>query len=370
VKSRDFFWALTGFGVALLLFCASAGRNRSDGESATEGSPSVSAVSDLKKSEWDQIMEQAVAAVQPSVVNINTIYQPQEGFGFFPFFDTPREGLGSGVIFDRKGYILTNNHVVRAADRILVSLLDGRKFVAKLVGRDPETDIAVVKIPEGGLPVAKLGDSSLLNKGQWVLAIGNPFGLESTVTIGIVSAMGRSLPRQDSEELRDLIQTDAAINPGNSGGALANLQGAVIGINTAVISPGVGQGIGFAIPINTAYEVARLLIDYGKVSRPWLGIIPGEAGIDSEIAARFNLPLRVVYIDQMYRQSPASSSGLYLSDIILTADGKEVSSEKDLRNIVRSKRIGDSLKLEIFRRDRRLSREVRLGEKPVDAQGV
>jgi serine protease Do len=370
VKWRDFFWGLTGFGTALLLFCAGAERRPSDTEPSTPKAPHERVTTEERQSEWDRLVERAVEKVQPFVVNINTIYQPQEGFGFFPFFSEPREGLGSGVIFDRKGYILTNNHVVKAADRILVSLLDGRRFVAKLVGRDPETDVAVVKIPEQGLPAAKLGDSSLLNKGQWVVAIGNPFGLESTATIGIVSATGRALPRADSEGLQDLVQTDAAINPGNSGGALANLQGTVVGINTAVISPGVGQGIGFAIPINSAYEVARLLIEYGKVLRPWLGIIPGEAGIDSDLAGQYNLPLRVVYVDEIYRGSPAVSAGLYPSDVILIANGKVLASQKDLRGIVRSKRIGGTLKLEVFRRGKRVSVEVRLAEKPVDARGV
>lgn len=370
MKARDILWALTGFGVAVLFFYVGPQNGpRAASESPAEGLRGVS-LAQPQVSNWDRLVERAIQTVQPSVVNINTIYRSHEGFGFFQFLDQPREGLGSGVIFDRKGFILTNNHVVKEAERILVSLLDGRRFVATLVGRDPETDIAVLQVPEEALPTAKLGDSSLISKGQWVVAIGNPFGLESTATIGIVSALGRDLPGEDAEGLQDLIQTDAAINPGNSGGALADLYGAVIGINTAVIQPGVGQGIGFAIPINTAYEIARILIEYGKVSRPWIGVIPGEAGIDADLASQYSLPLRVVFVDDMYRGSPAAEAGLLPADILLSVDGKALGSKKDLRDYVRSRRPGDLIRLEIFRLGKRYIRQVRLGEKPLDIAGV
>ncbi|MHA2620501.1 MAG: S1C family serine protease [bacterium JZ-2024 1] len=370
MKTRDFFWALTGFGFALLLFCAGAQRKPEETPGAPPGTETETARPRGQPSDWELVVQRAVEAVQPAVVNINTIYRVQEGFGFFPFFERPQEGLGSGVIFDRRGYILTNNHVVKAAEKILVSLLDGRRRTATLVGRDPETDVAVLRVEDDRLPVAKLGNSEYLHKGQWVVAIGNPFGLESTATIGIVSAIGRTLPRDDAEGLQDLIQTDAAINPGNSGGALADLQGAVIGINTAVISPGVGQGIGFAIPINSAYEIARILIDSGRVPRPWLGVIPAEAALDPDFAAQNNLPLRVVYVEDMYRQSPAAIAGILPTDVLLAVNGQLITTKKDLRDIIRSRTPDQTIKLDIYRRGKRYTREVRLAEKPLDVEGV
>src|SRR6185436_2747579 len=255
-----------------------------------------------------QAMEEAFSSVSdrvtPAVVNVSTV--PKRGTGgseeqrfreYFgdEFYDRyfkrrPREdarSTGSGVIVDPSGYILTNNHVIENAQDITVRLSDSRKFTATLVGRDPKTDLAVLKVEAPApLPTAPLGDSERLRVGQWVIAIGNPFGLDRTVTVGIVSATART--RVGVATYENFIQTDASINPGNSGGPLLNLDGRVIGINTAIVAA--GQGIGFSIPINEAREVMRQLISRGKVTRGWLGIVIQD--LNDELAASFGVSER------------------------------------------------------------------------------
>ena len=258
---------------------------------------------------------------------------------FSRFFTIPlpqgeirERGLGSGVIVSKDGYILTNNHVVAGAEKIRVTLSDKRKFKAKIVGTDKKTDVAVIKIAAHNLPVAKLGNSDKVKVGEFVLAIGNPFRLSHTVTAGIISAKGRS--NVGLAEYEDFIQTDAAINPGNSGGALVNLQGEVIGINTAIATLSGGyQGIGFAIPINMAKEVMDQLISKGKVIRGWLGVIIQD--IDSDMADALGLKkAEGVVVGDVKKNSPAEKGGVKRGDVIILFDNQRVENAVELKNLV------------------------------------
>jgi len=295
--------------------------------------------------------------VSSAVVNIRTIQLPSEFF----FSIVPREGQGSGVIFDKGGYILTNEHVIHNAAEIKVVLTDGREFDGKLVGSDPMSDLAVVKIDGQNLPVAKLGDSSKLKPGQFCIAIGNPFGLQNTVTFGVISALGRDIKAQPGKILEDLIQTDAPINPGNSGGPLINLEGEVIGINTAIIP--YAQGIGFAIPINKAKEIIGDLIKYGRVIRPWLGIY--YLPVTAQIKRRFGLSAEAgIYIVEVIPGSPADKGGIRKGDVIVRADGMDVKTSDDLREVIGKKKVGDRMSILIMRGDKIKGIEVELGEMP------
>lgn len=293
----------------------------------------------------------------------------------------PREGQGSGFIIDRKGYILTNNHVVAKAQKIVVTLADGKKLAASLVGRDPASDLAVIKIPFGVAGVvAPLGDSDQVRVGQKAIAIGNPFGLSHTLTTGIVSALDRSIRTEEGAQIDDLIQTDAAINPGNSGGPLLNSNGEVIGINTAIFSLSGGyQGIGFAIPINRAKEVAAQLITSGRVPRPWLGI----TGISLTKALSEELGIEIkdggVLIVEVLPGSPAYQAGLrggnvevvvgslrllLGGDIITAINDKKVSTMKDLVRLLNRFKVGQTITLIIIRNRSPLALEVLLAERP------
>lgn len=261
-------------------------------------------------------------------------------------------GSGSGVIVSDDGYIVTNNHVVESADKngIKVTLNDKREFTAKLIGRDPTTDLAVIKIDGNNLPVAPLGDSQQVEVGQWVLAIGNPMSLTSTVTAGIISATGRNINIiRDQYGIESFIQTDAAINPGNSGGALVDMTGAVIGINSAIATSNGGyQGYGFAIPVNLVKKVAADLIANGKVMRGVLGIRMQD--IDGTMSKALKLkPGTGVLVNDLVKNSPAIKAGVKPEDVILKADGIDVSAANQLAAIVGSKRPGDKVKLLITR---------------------
>ncbi|MCW8816347.1 MAG: trypsin-like peptidase domain-containing protein, partial [Ignavibacteriaceae bacterium] len=251
---------------------------------------------DADASSFSQAFIEVAAKVTPAIVQITVVSErdnPHQDWFFFPFKDLPKEqkGSGSGIIISQDGYILTNNHVVEKATKVSVGLSDKREFDAKVVGTDPLTDLAVIKIDAKNLPVAYLGNSDDLKVGQWVMAIGNPLSLTSTVTAGIVSAINRGQLGliRDSYGVENFIQTDAAINPGNSGGALVDLSGAVIGVNSAIASSGGGTyiGYGFAIPINLAKSVSQDLIAHGKVSRGYIGINIGE--VDDAIAKSIGL---------------------------------------------------------------------------------
>lgn len=272
------------------------------------------------------------------------------------------QSLGSGVIVDDKGLILTNNHVIAGADEIKVTLTDKRVFKAKIIGTDPSTDIAVIKLENANnLPIARLGDSNKLSVGEWVLAIGNPLGLSSTVTSGIISAKGRN--NVGVTDFENFIQTDAAINPGNSGGALVNLQGEVIGINTAIASKTGGyMGIGFAIPSNMARKIMSDLVHKGKVSRGYLGI--SIQNIDDSIAKSLNLTndKKGIVVGQIEPLSPAEKAGLKTYDIITNLNGVEISDVNSFRNAIASADPGQTAKLKVIRENEQIELSVELGD--------
>ncbi len=287
-------------------------------------------------------------------------------------------GLGSGVIVSSDGYILTNNHVIQNADDITVTLHDNRSFEAELVGTDPLTEVAVVKIDGDDLPVARLGDSDALEIGDWVLAVGNPFELTSTVTAGIVSAKSRRIDIIQDEESGDLgsyaienfIQTDAVINPGNSGGALVNLGGEVIGINTAIqTTTGYYQGYGFAVPINLARKIMNDLVNQGYVTRAYLGI--GMKPVTEEIAEYHNLDRpKGVLIDQVMDDSPAEKAGLKPLDIFLKLDGQEVNQSNEIQNAIALMNPGDVVTITVWRDGEEKQIRATLGERDTGREAV
>jgi S1-C subfamily serine protease len=302
---------------------------------------------------------EVVNKVRPSVVQIIT---RQVSYDIF-LRPVPSEGVGSGVIFDPRGHILTNSHVVEEAKQVQVFLPDGRKFPGKVMGKDPLTDLAVVMIQGKDLPSSPLGDSSKLQIGEALIAIGNALGLEGgpTVTVGVVSALNRSIEDPSGIALGDLIQTDAAINPGNSGGPLINLKGEVIGINTAVIPS--AQGIGFAIAINSARPIAKELLEKGKVVRPWLGIAP--VTITRGLAAAYDLPVEEgVVVAKVEKGTPAAKAGLKAGDIITVFGGDKVRNVAELRSAIAKKKIGDRVNVEINRDKRRSTVSLILGKMP------
>ena len=309
--------------------------------------------------------------VRPGVVNIRTVRTTTGGgpvfdhFFGFPFGDrNPFEGfrhpspkgsperhfkqqsLGSGFVIDRAGYIVTNNHVIENADEIKVKLANGKEFNAKVVGRDPKTDLALIKIDETkDLASLPMGDSDGLKVGTWVVAVGSPFGLEQTVTAGIVSAKGRVIGAGPYD---DFIQTDASINPGNSGGPLLNLKGEVVGINTAIMSrSGGNNGVGFAIPINMAKGILDQLKDKGEVTRAWLGV--GIQDLTPDLASYYNLKdQKGALVTQVYEGDPADKAGIKENDIIIEAAGKKVSS-RDLSRTIANSPVGERIPITILR---------------------
>ena len=334
-----------------------------------------------------QAFVEVAKKVQPSVVNITTektiTIKPWERFGedFFkgsPFEDFfkgfgPREkekeyrhrqrSGGSGVIVDKEGYILTNNHVIEGADKVKVRLNDGREFIATVKGQDSRTDLAVLHIKEKDLPVAILGDSDNLDVGEWAIAIGSPFGLEHTVTVGVISAKGRSGLGTGTYE--DFVQTDASINPGNSGGPLINIDGEVIGINAMIIQP--GTGIGFAIPINMAKQILNDLIKTGKVVRPWLGISVQD--LTPEMMEHFKVKEKEgVLVGQVYQGTGAEKAGLASGDIIKSVDDKPVKNVSELVKETQKKKVGQKLKLGIVRDGKAMTIEITTSAMPDKAE--
>lgn len=315
--------------------------------------------------------------VADGVANITSIAVQMDFF--FNIF--PSQGSGSGSIIDLKGHILTNHHVVANAQKLEVTLADGSKWPAKLIGSDPDNDLAVIKIdaPKEKLKVIAMGDSKNLKIGQKVLAIGNPFGLERTLTTGVISSLGRTIRSDVGTLMEDIIQTDAAINPGNSGGPLLNSEGEIIGINSAIISPSGGSvGIGFAIPVNTAKRIIPELIAKGYVTYPWIG-----ATIQSlipEVAKFLKLKVeRGAMIAEVVKGGPADKAGLkggnqrvqvgnmiiiVGGDIVIKADQHDVKTHDDLIRYIREKKPGDSILLKILRKGRFEDLKVILGERP------
>ncbi len=299
---------------------------------------------------------------QPSVVNISTTkkvsnspFMHYYGYDSHDSISRPNS-LGSGFVIDSQGYIITNNHVVKNADEIQVILSDGRSFDAKIIGRDAQLDIAVIKInPPANLPAVKLGNSDGLKIGDWVVAVGNPFGLGHTVTAGILSAKGRVIGAGPYD---NFLQTDASINPGNSGGPLFNLNGEVIGVNTAIIRG--GQGIGFAIPINMAKAIIPQLIKNGKVERGYLGV--GLKEIDAELAKKLGLGTpKGALVAMVYEGTPAEQAGLQTGDIILKFNQKPILHKQDLPIYVSQSPVGSDVEIEILRNGKARTLEVKLG---------
>ncbi len=325
-----------------------------------------------------------VKAVTPAVVNIATtrvvraqgtdaspfmddpFFRQFFGEEFFKRFQTPRDrrenSLGSGVIVSSDGYIVTNNHVVAKADEIKVLLNDKREFIGKVIGTDPKTDIAVIKISAKNLPVVPWGDSDKLDVGEYVLAIGNPFGLNQTVTQGIVSAVGRA--DVGIADYEDFIQTDAAINPGNSGGAMVNTRGELVGINTAIFSRSGGyMGIGFAVPANMTRAVMDNLIKNGKVVRGWLGVSIQQ--VTPELAKQFGLSeTKGALVSEVLENSPAAAAGLQSGDIITALDGKTIEGPSMLRNLVARIAVGKVVKVDVLRDRKTTNVNVTVTEQP------
>ena len=347
--------------VLLLAVVAACGREKEKNvfyETGKVESPVKDVPKDILATQ--QAFTSLVKVVTPAVVNISTVSRKkavQPFFDFSPFFgdqfdETPsrpryrkESSLGSGFIINRDGYIITNDHVVRDSESIQVKLSNENIYDAKIVGSDPKSDIAVIKInSKEPLPVAVMGDSDKLQVGQWAIAIGNPFGLDRTVTVGVVSATGRS--NMGIETYENFIQTDASINPGNSGGPLLNVNGEVIGINTAIVAA--GQGIGFAIPVNMAKRIVDQLVKKGSVTRAWLGV--AIQPVTPEIASSFGLDkAKGALIADVMAGSPAEKAGLKQGDILLTFDGKEVKDARQLQLVVADTPVGRQVMVEIFR---------------------
>lgn len=353
------------------------------------GTPSITEVRPV--AELSEAFVAISESVTPAVVNIRTettqrvpAMHPQVPEPFREFFrgqpqpgqSVPLQGEGTGFLISPDGYIMTNNHVVEGAEQITVILQDRREFPATIVGRDPTTDVAVIRIEGSGFPAVRLGDPQATKVGEWVLAIGNPLGLDFTVTAGIVSAKGRPLPiirstlsqqgfEQPTQAIETFIQTDAAINRGNSGGPLVNLRGEVIGVNSAIASEsGLSEGYGFAIPIDLAQRVADDLIRYGRVRRAILGVnVTPVTPEDQEV---FGLPAIAGAVVQGFSgdASPAAQAGLERGDVIVAVDGEPIDQSNQLQRTIASRRPGDRVRVDVIRYGERKQFVVRLGEAP------
>ena len=322
-------------------------------------------------------IEKIVEMAGPAVVKIETTVT-QQGSSVNPFFDDPffreffgdrfrnpepriTQGMGSGFLISKDGYILTNNHVVEGADEVKVYLTSRPEpYTAKIIGSDAELDLAIIKIEAGTqLPILKLGDASKIKVGNWVIAIGNPYGLDHTVTVGVISAKGRPVTIEGNV-YKDLIQTDASINPGNSGGPLLNLEGEVVGINTAINAR--AQGIGFAIPSSTVTQVLDQLLEKGKVVRPWMGIIMQP--VTEDLARYFGLEkARGALVSAVQDNSPAQKAGLQRGDIILEFNKQEIKTPEDLSKAVNETKIGDKAVLLVHRNKTTIYVTVTIGER-------
>ncbi|UFS72750.1 DegQ family serine endoprotease [Geomonas sp. RF6] len=356
--------------IILLVSCALVACKKKEGVTYYESTRKESAEPPVKEVPKDILVTQQaftnlVHKVTPSVVNISTIGKKKlvrPFFEFSPFFEDffgdgggrpqyKRESsLGSGFILNKDGYIVTNDHVVRDAETIRVKLSNDKVYTGKVIGADPKTDIAVIKIDvKGPLPAAVLGDSDKLQVGQWAVAIGNPFGLDRTVTVGVISATGRS--DMGIETYEDFIQTDASINPGNSGGPLLNIYGEVIGINTAIVAA--GQGIGFAIPVNMAKQIVTQLISKGNVSRSWLGV--SIQTVTEDVARSFGLSKASgALVNDVVPGGPAAKAGIQQGDIITRFAGTEVKDVRQLQRTVADTPVGKRVEVEFVREGKTL----------------
>jgi len=355
-----------GVGLGLLL-----SRHEHRGGGPVASSSTLSAAPEAGLAELNKAFAAVAQKVTPAVVNINThsvVRQPlfeDPFFGSFgPMVQQKRRSLGSGVLVRANGYVVTNHHVIEGAEQIVVTLADGRSFQARVVGTDPATDIGVVKIEATGLPYLTWGDSKKLQVGEWVIAVGSPFGLSQTVTAGIVSALGRR--GIGVSEYENFIQTDAAINQGNSGGALVDIAGNLVGINTLILSKTGGyEGIGLAVPSELAQSVSDSLISAGFVVRGWTGLILDTP--DPFAARRYGLPADAPVVVGLYRDSPAHQAGFAIEDVILAFDGKPLQGIPHLRQLIRESRIGSRHTLEVWRAGDRVSLEVTIQQQPTRA---
>lgn len=327
----------------------------------------------------DNFVTRVYKSVGPAVVNVTTT---KYLFDFWSGRPVPQGEVGSGFIFDSRGYIMTNHHVVAQADELRVILSDGTDIPAKVVGSDEVFDLAIIKIEPGKhkLPTIQLGSSSKLQIGEWVIAIGNPMGLDQSVTLGVISAMNRNMRTPSGVVAKNMIQTDASINPGNSGGPLLNEFGKVIGINTFIISQSGGsEGLGFAIPIDTAKKVADELIQFGSVIRPWLGVEVME--LTSTISKRIGAPIESgVVITSVYENSPAAktnllpilrnnNSGELLYYIITHVDGKPITGQDQLQLYIRGKKPGDTVTITGYKNQSKFTHKIQLETLPGKAKG-
>lgn len=320
-----------------------------DGIEKTSFPDAASASDDDLLDAYSAAVVKAAEKVSPSVVNVEIRQNPTSQQA--PLFRRPNDirGSGSGFIFTPDGFILTNSHVVHYASKIDVALPDGRRFEANLIGDDPDTDLAVIRINASNLVPAEFGDSKSIRVGQLVIAIGNPYGFQCTVTAGVVSALGRSLRSQSGRLIDNVIQTDAALNPGNSGGPLVTSSGDVIGVNSAVILP--AQGICFAIAINTAKYVAGLLIKNGRVRRSYIGVAGQNVILQRRLARLYNLPLESgVLVVSIEQNSPAQQSGLREGDVIVGYADYPIASIDDLHRLLTEEQVGAKVPLTILRR--------------------
>lgn len=318
-----------------------------------------------------------VKAAAPAVVKIDVVVQTEvyidpfirefykQFFGDIPRQFEESDSVGSGFIISKEGYIVTNYHVVEGAKKITVTLLNGDTYDAQYIGGDEELDIAVIKIsPKKDLPVIELGDSDKLQIGEWAIAIGNPLGFQHAVTVGVISAVGRKIPKPDgSGYYTNLIQTDAAINPGNSGGPLLNIYGQVIGINTAIINPSQAMNIGFAIPINTAKRFINQIIATGKVEKAYLGVYVQT--VTESLAKSLGLKVnKGVYVAQVEKGSPAEKAGIKEGDVITKLNGNYVEFAEELTSLVRNYTPGTKVKVTLNRAGKEITVEVTLGTFP------
>lgn len=379
-------------GVLLVGTCGTTSENSARGQGQKESPAPASGdstggceIADKLSEAFENAAEKVNESVVPIFAEQEVVVQSpfsspgdpfRDFFGddlFRRFFGTPEKGqkrtvrsMGSGVIVSKDGYILTNNHVVKGAEKLTVVMTDGKKYSAKIIGTDPQTDVAVIKIDDRNLPAAVLGDSDQVKVGQWVIAVGNPFQLLHTATAGIISAKGRSsIGLADYE---DFIQTDAAINPGNSGGALADLRGSVIGINTAINSPSGGNvGIGFAIPINMARGVMEKLIKDGKVTRGYMGLLPQD--IDENLAKALKLEeMKGSLVGDVTSGGPAEKAGIKRGDVIIKINGRAVENSSDLRLQVAQAQPGTVITVTLIRDGKEKQVRVKLAERPADRQ--
>jgi serine protease Do len=357
--------ALAGaLAVALVIPPAGFGR---EGRVWTERAPGAAPIATAPAPAWVEIAR----AVKPAVVNVSTrgdregggeeLLRELPGLREFPGRPPRRSvrGVGSGFVINADGYVVTNNHVVADASDIRVKLADGREVPGKVVGGDAKTDLALLKVEATGLPVIPLGDSSRLEVGEPVMAVGNPFGLEQTVTTGIVSATGRAIGAGPYD---DFIQTDASINPGNSGGPLVNARGEVVGVNTAIASGSGGSvGIGFAIPTNLAKPIVAQLAETGRVTRAWLGV--SIQPLTRELATSFGLPDTTgALVSSVMDDSPAARSGLKPGDVITMYDGRPVARSADLPRAVAETPVGREVPIEVVRDGKRLALTVKVAQ--------